>query len=130
MTISQLVPFARSAGGVASVALLVGACGNVGGRILSGWLSDFAGALDDASHHGSRVRDSRWPSLFVFREQLTLLYILLAAVYWCYGTQPLGVCIDDGGSLRHEEPRVELRCPVHRMGGGGIIGPMIAGRVL
>src|SRR5213593_1242923 len=42
MTISQLVPFARSAGlgALAGYTLLVTAIGNAGGRILSGWLSD------------------------------------------------------------------------------------------
>ena len=46
MTISQLVPFARSAGlgaAVATLALPVTAAGNAGGRILSGWLSDALG---------------------------------------------------------------------------------------
>src|SRR5438477_290922 len=43
MTISQLVPFARSAGltaAAATFAITVGAVGNAGGRIFSGWLSD------------------------------------------------------------------------------------------
>ena len=42
MTISQLVPFARNAGMTATVATLaitVGAFGNAGGRILSGWIN-------------------------------------------------------------------------------------------
>src|SRR5437773_5327798 len=48
MTISQLVPFARSAGltaAAATFAITVGAVGNAGGRILSGWLSDTLGRL-------------------------------------------------------------------------------------
>src|SRR6185436_9029920 len=48
MTISQLVPFARSAGlgpAAATFAITVGAFGNAGGRILSGWLSDMMGRL-------------------------------------------------------------------------------------
>ena len=48
MTISQLVPFARSAGmtaAAATFAITVGAAGNAGGRILSGWLSDTLGRL-------------------------------------------------------------------------------------
>src|SRR6516165_6969557 len=48
MTISQLVPFARNAGLAASVAtfaIAVGAFGNAGGRILSGWMSDAIGRL-------------------------------------------------------------------------------------
>src|SRR5581483_1937137 len=46
MTISQLVPFARAAGlgaAAATLAITIGAVGNAGGRILSGWLSDTLG---------------------------------------------------------------------------------------
>jgi MFS family permease len=46
MTISQLVPFARAAGlttAAATFAITIGAVGNAGGRILSGWLSDTLG---------------------------------------------------------------------------------------
>src|SRR5438132_1861178 len=48
MTISQLVPFARSAGLgalAATLALPVSAVGNAGGRILSGWMSDTLGRI-------------------------------------------------------------------------------------
>src|SRR5207244_12836990 len=48
MTISQLVPFARSSGLSAAApafAPTVGAFGNAGGRILSGWLSDSLGRI-------------------------------------------------------------------------------------
>ena len=48
MTISQLVPFARTAGlgaTVATYSLIVTSLGNAGGRILSGWMSDTIGRL-------------------------------------------------------------------------------------
>ena len=57
MTISQLVPFARSAGlgaAVATLALPVTAAGNAGGRILSGWLSDALGRVGAQSVRGRR----------------------------------------------------------------------------
>src|SRR6202049_213495 len=50
MVISQLIPFATSQGissaALATLGLVVGALGNVSGRVLSGWLSDFMGRLN------------------------------------------------------------------------------------
>ncbi len=50
MVISQLVPFAKSVGipstTLASFGLVVGAVGNAGGRILSGWMSDHLGRIN------------------------------------------------------------------------------------
>ena len=89
MVISQLVPFARAAGlgaAAATFAITVGAFGNAAGRILSGWLSDTLGRLTTLRVMvlASAVA---MPALFVWREQVLLLYILVAVVYWCYGTQ-------------------------------------------
>src|SRR5205085_8726745 len=89
MTISQLVPFARLAGltaAAATFAITVGAVGNAGGRILSGWLSDALGRLRTLRGMvlGSAVP---MPGLFVWRQQALFLYVLVAVVYWCYGTQ-------------------------------------------
>ena len=70
MTISQLVPFARSAGlgaAVATLALPVTAAGNAGGRILSGWLSDALGRVTTLRLMvlASAVA---MPALFVWRD--------------------------------------------------------------
>ena len=50
MVISQLVPFAKSAGiataSLSTMTLVVGACGNASGRILSGWMSDRLGRIN------------------------------------------------------------------------------------
>src|SRR5205807_3405883 len=50
MVISQLVPFAKSvgvaAGALSTMTLVVGACGNASGRILSGWISDRLGRIN------------------------------------------------------------------------------------
>ncbi len=50
MVISQLIPFARNQGissaRIATLGLVVGAFGNVSGRVLSGWLSDLLGRLN------------------------------------------------------------------------------------
>jgi OFA family oxalate/formate antiporter-like MFS transporter len=89
MTISQLVPFARSAGmslAAATLAIAVGACGNVGGRILSGWMSDSLGRMRTLRTMmiASAVA---MPSLFLMREEPAVFFLLVAVVYWCYGTQ-------------------------------------------
>jgi OFA family oxalate/formate antiporter-like MFS transporter len=128
MTISQLVPFAVSAGGAASIALLVGACGNAGGRILSGWLSDAVGRLTTlrimvlASAVGM-------PLLFAFREQLLLLYLLLALVYWCYGTQLSVFASTTADLYGTTNLGMNYGALFTAWGAAGILGPMIAGRV-
>lgn len=89
MTISQLVPFARASGlsaTAATLAITVGAVGNTSGRILSGWMSDRLGRVGtlQAMILGSAMA---MPALYVWRENLLLFYLLVALVYWCYGTQ-------------------------------------------
>jgi OFA family oxalate/formate antiporter-like MFS transporter len=89
MTISQLVPFARSAGlslAAATFAITVGASANVSGRILAGWMSDWLGRL--ATLRAMLVISAAaMPALFLLRESPTVFYLLVAVVYWCYGTQ-------------------------------------------
>ena len=89
MVISQLVPFARSAGWgapIAAFALTVGAIGSATGRFFSGWISDHFGRLLTLR---SIVLLSMiaTPSLYIWREQVVPFYLLLFLVYYCYGTQ-------------------------------------------
>jgi MFS transporter, OFA family, oxalate/formate antiporter len=89
MTISQLVPFARASGigaTAATFAITVGACGNAGGRILSGWMSDRFGRLPTLRAM-ILLSAIAMPALFVWRAELAAFYLLVALVYWCYGTQ-------------------------------------------
>jgi OFA family oxalate/formate antiporter-like MFS transporter len=89
MTISQLVPFARSAGlgaAAATLAITVGACGNAGGRVLSGWLSDTLGRLTTLRTMVF-LSAIAMPTLFLLRGQAIAFYPLVMIVYWCYGTQ-------------------------------------------
>ena len=84
------MPFARSAGlgpAAATFAITVGAFGNAGGRILSGWLSDMMGRLTTLRVMvlASAVA---MPALFIWRQEVLLFPTsLVAVVYWCYGTQ-------------------------------------------
>jgi len=131
MTISQLVPFARSANlsaAVAAFALTAGAFGNAGGRILSGWLSDAVGRLTTLRIMvlASAVT---MPLLFAFREQAMLFYILVAAVYWCYGTQ-LSVFASTTADL-YGTKNLGMNYGVlfTAWGAAGTLGPIVAGRV-
>jgi MFS transporter, OFA family, oxalate/formate antiporter len=89
MVISQLVPFARSVGltpAQAAFAITIGAVGNAGGRILAGALSDTLGRLATlkAMIIGSALVMS---TLATGTTNLAVFYALVAAGYWCYGTQ-------------------------------------------
>ena len=131
MTISQLVPFARTAGlgaAAATFAITVGAVGNAGGRILSGWLSDTLGRLTTLRIMvlASAVA---MPALFVWREHVVLFYVLVAAVYWCYGTQ-LSVFASATADL-YGTRNLGLNYGVlfTAWGAAGILGPIIGARV-
>lgn len=128
MTISQIVPFAVSAGGVASIALLVGACGNAGGRILSGWLSDAVGRLTTLRVM-VLVSAVAMPALFVFRQEIVLLYSLLAVVYWCYGTQLSVFATTTADLYGTKNLGMNYGALFSAWGAAGVIGPLIAGRV-
>jgi OFA family oxalate/formate antiporter-like MFS transporter len=131
MTISQLVPFARSAGlsaAAATFAITVGAVGNAGGRILSGWLSDALGRLTTLRIMvmGSAIA---MPALFIFREQPLFLYILVAAVYWCYGTQLSVFASTTADMYGTRNLGMNYGLLFTAWGAAGILGPMIAARV-
>jgi OFA family oxalate/formate antiporter-like MFS transporter len=131
MTISQLIPFARSAGlgaAAATLALPVTAAGNAGGRILSGWLSDGLGRLPTLRVMvlGSAIA---MPALFLWREQAALFFVLAAVVYWCYGTQ-LSVFASTTADL-YGTRNLGLNYGIlfTAWGAAGILGPSIGGRV-
>jgi OFA family oxalate/formate antiporter-like MFS transporter len=90
MVISQLVPFAKSVGipgaALATMGLVVGAVGNASGRILSGWMSDTLGRLN-VLRLMIGISMIAMPVLYLVGGNVTLLYIVVFIVYWCYGTQ-------------------------------------------
>ena len=131
MTISQLVPFARSAGltaAAATFAITVGAVGNAAGRILSGWLSDALGRLTTLRVMilGSAIA---MPALFFFREQTSLLYLLIVAVYWCYGTQLSVFASTTADIYGTRNLGMNYGLLFTAWGAAGIIGPIIGARV-
>ena len=90
MVISQLVPFAKSVGipstTLASFGLVVGAVGNAGGRILSGWMSDHLGRIN-VLRLMIGISMVAMPVLYAVGGNVVGLFVMLFIVYWCYGTQ-------------------------------------------
>jgi OFA family oxalate/formate antiporter-like MFS transporter len=69
------------------------------------------------------------PALFAWREQAVLFFVLVACVYWCYGTQ-LSVFASATADL-YGTRHLGLNYGVlfTAWGAAGIFGPMIGGRV-
>jgi OFA family oxalate/formate antiporter-like MFS transporter len=131
MTISQLVPFARSAGlgaTAAAFALTVGAFGNAGGRILSGWLSDSLGRLATLRTM-VLVSAAAMPLLFAVREQVVFFYAMVAVVYWCYGTQLSVFASTTADFYGTRNLGTNYGALFTAWGAAGVVGPIIAGRV-
>lgn len=90
MVISQLIPFARNQGissaTIATMGLVVGAFGNVSGRVLSGWLSDWMGRLNTL-RVVIAIASVAMPMLYWAGAHLAALYVLIYFVYFSYGAQ-------------------------------------------
>jgi OFA family oxalate/formate antiporter-like MFS transporter len=131
MTISQLVPFARSAGlgaTASAFALTVGAFGNAGGRILSGWLSDSLGRLATLRTM-VLVSAAAMPLLFAVREQVVFFYAMVVVVYWCYGTQLSVFASTTADFYGTRNLGTNYGALFTAWGAAGVVGPIIAGRV-
>jgi OFA family oxalate/formate antiporter-like MFS transporter len=131
MTISQLVPFAQASGlGAAAAALVlpVSAAGNAGGRILSGWMSDSLGRLTTL-----RVMvilsAVAMPVLFGVRENVGLFFLLVAVVYWCYGTQLSVFASTTADFFGTRNLGLNYGVLFTAWGVAGILGPIIAAQV-
>src|SRR5581483_10143491 len=70
----------------ASVALMVGAAGNVAGRTLSGWMSDRLGRLNVLRLMIGLSMVSM-PLLHVAGGTAPGLCAMVFVIYWCFGTQ-------------------------------------------
>jgi MFS transporter, OFA family, oxalate/formate antiporter len=130
MVISQLVPFARSVGiaasALATMTLVVGAVGNAGGRILSGWMSDRLGRIN-VLRVMLGISALAMPALYASGSNVALLYAAVFVVYWCYGTQLSvnGVAAADFWGTRNAG--INYGILFTAWGVAGIIGPRIAG---
>jgi len=131
MVISQLVPFARAAGhstAAAAFALTVGAIGSASGRVLSGWLSDHAGRLNTLRIM-LLVSAGVMPLLFLLREDVLPFYLLLALVYYCYGTQLSVYASTSADFYGTTYVGFNYGLLLTAWGVAGILGPFLGGRV-
>jgi len=131
MVISQLVPFARASGhsvAVAAYAITVGAIGSVSGRVLSGWMSDRAGRLNTIRIL-LVVSACTMPLLFLLRENVVLFYVLLALVYYCYGTQLSVYASTSADFYGTKYVGFNYGLLFTAWGVAGILGPFLGGRV-
>jgi OFA family oxalate/formate antiporter-like MFS transporter len=131
MVISQLVPFARAAGltaAGATFAITIGAVGNAGGRILSGWLSDSLGRLTTLRAM-VLVSAVAMPALFIFRENVLWFYVLAMVVYWCYGTQLSVFASTTADLFGTRNLGMNYGLLFSAWGVAGLVGPFIGARV-
>jgi OFA family oxalate/formate antiporter-like MFS transporter len=130
MVISQLVPFARSAGiaaaALSTMTLVVGALGNASGRILSGWMSDQLGRIN-VLRVMIAISMVAMPLLYAAGSNVGLLYVAVFVVYWCYGTQLSvnGAAAADFWGTKNAGINYGLLFTA--WGVAGIIGPAIGG---
>jgi OFA family oxalate/formate antiporter-like MFS transporter len=130
MVISQLIPFAKNQGissaTIATLALIVGAFGNVSGRILSGGLSDLMGRLN-VLRAVLGLSVVAMPALYWAGARVAWLYILIYFVYFSYGSQASVIpsTVADFWGTRHAGTNYGLIFTA--WGFAGILGPTIAG---
>lgn len=130
MVISQLIPFARNQGissaTIATLGLVIGAFGNVSGRILAGWLSDLLGRLNTL-RVVLIISTIAMPALYWVGTHIAGLYVLIFIVYFCYGTQASvnPATMADFYGTRHAGTNYGLVFTA--WGFAGILGPTIGG---
>src|SRR5574337_683320 len=128
MTISQLIPFARSVGLPAAAAvstLIIGAIGNAGGRIFSGWLSDAMGRLQTLR---LMILVSAIVMFVVANStSIGIIYVLLCVIYYCYGTCLSVFPSTVADFFGTKNLGVNYGWVFTAWGVAGIVGPMIAG---
>jgi MFS family permease len=126
-----LAPFATSqkvVAGVGSTLFIVGAVGNASGRILSGWMSDALGRLN-VLRLMIALSAIAMPILYAVGANVTLLYILVFAVYWCYGTQLSVNASTTSDFWGTKNAGINYGILFTAWGVAGIIGPIIAGQL-
>jgi MFS transporter, OFA family, oxalate/formate antiporter len=130
MVISQLIPFANSQGisssALATLGLVVGAFGNVSGRVLSGWLSDIMGRLNTL-RVVIGISCVAMPMLYWVGAHLTALYLLVYFVYFSYGAQAsvIPTTVADFWGSRYAGTNYGTLFTA--WGFAGILGPTIGG---
>jgi len=132
MVISQLVPFAKSmkipSEALAAITLVIGAAGNASGRILSGWMSDALGRLN-VLRLMIGISAVAMPILYLTGSNVTLLYVMVFIVYWCYGTQLSVNASTTSDFWGTKNAGINYGLLFTSWGVAGIIGPRIGGKL-
>lgn len=132
MVISQLVPFAKSmkipSEALAAITLVIGAAGNASGRIFSGWMSDALGRLN-VLRLMIGISAVALPLLYLTGNNVTLLYVMVFVVYWCYGTQLSVNASTTSDFWGTKNAGINYGLLFTAWGVAGIIGPRIGGKL-
>ncbi len=131
MVISQLVPFGTGAGlsvAAASLGLTLGAVGNAGGRVLSGWMSDTFGRLN-TMRLMILISAIAMPLFYTFREQVVWFYLFIVIVYYCYGTLLSVFASTSADFFGTKHLGVNYGLLFSAWGIAGLVGPVIAGSI-
>lgn len=128
MTISQLIPFAKSVGlpaTAATLTLLIAACGNATGRILSGHLSDKIGRLQTLRL--MILVSALTMPVIANVSNLAFVYVLIFVVYYCFGTllSVFPSTTADFFGTKHLGVNYGFVFTAYAV--AGIVGPMIGG---
>ena len=139
MVISQLIPFFKESlkntgmsaaviAGYAGTAFIVGAIGNAGGRILSGWMSDHLGRIN-VLRLMIGISMIAMPILYLVGGNLGLLFTMVFIVYWCYGTQLSvnGAATADFWGTKNAGINYGLLFTA--WGVAGVVGPMLGAKL-
>jgi OFA family oxalate/formate antiporter-like MFS transporter len=130
MVISQLIPFAKSAGipgaALPVIGLVIGAAGNASGRILSGWMSDAMGRLN-VLRLMIAISAVAMPVLYLTGGNVAMLYVMVFIVYWCYGTQLSVNASTTSDFWGTKNAGINYGLLFTSWGVAGLIGPRIGG---
>ncbi|MGO9257287.1 MAG: MFS transporter [Bryobacteraceae bacterium] len=132
MLISQLAPFARSAGIAAGaliiMSMVVGACGSASGRILAGWMSDKIGRIN-VLRTMIGISMIAMPALDAAGGSLAALYLAVSVIYLCHGTQLSvnGAAAPDFWGAKNAG--IDYGMLFTALGVAGILGPLVGGRL-
>jgi OFA family oxalate/formate antiporter-like MFS transporter len=128
MAISQLVPFARSVGlgALGITGIIVGAAGNAAGRIVSGAMSDAMGRLN-VLRLMIAISAVAMPLLYLVGGNIALFFIVVFAIYWCYGTQLSVNASTTADFWGTKNAGINYGLLFTAWGVAGLIGPRIAG---
>ena len=128
MTISQVVPYAKSVGlpaTAATLTLLIGAIGNAGGRIFSGFLSDKIGRLQTLRL--MILCSAILMAIVANLSTIAFVFVALFAIYYCYGTQLSVFPAATADFFGTKNLGVNYGWIFTAWGIAGIVGPMIGG---